>query len=681
MVDAIRYMLGQIEATEQPGDREFKDLIALLTRLNEGKSAESATVPAAEPVRAVAATATPVLEPVQVVAVPPTELPATPAPAPVPTAKPPTEPVIPVASAAVPHEETTPTVHEANENRNSTVSDSTIRVDVVLLDKLMNLVGELVLARNQVLQFTGKHADPTFTATSQRLNLITTELQGSVMKTRMQPIGNVWSKLPRVVRDLATMCGKKIRIEMEGKETELDKTIIEAIKDPLTHIVRNSVDHGVESPEIRIARGKPEEGVLKMRAYHEGGQVNIEISDDGGGIDHERIKQKCLQKGLITPEHAARMNDHEALHLIFLPGFSTAEKITNVSGRGVGMDVVKTNIEKIGGTVDLQSQVDQGTTLKIKIPLTLAIIPALIVTSGGDRFAIPQVSLLELVRLEEDHADQSIEFIHGAPVYRLRGQLLPLAYLNRELKIVEKIESESKAINIVVLHADGHPFGLVVDEINDTEEIVVKPLGKQLKGVASFAGATIMGDGRVALILDVLGLAQSAGVVAEIRDRSILEKAAHTNKTLDTRQTLLLFEAGQGSRMAIPLSMVARLEEFPRSQVERSGAQEVVRYRGQILPLIRVSDHVPSVAKTEQENDPMQVVVYSEQGRSVGLVVGRISDIVQETITVKRHSHGNGIFGSVVIHDKVTDLLDVQAVIRAADPLFYPNTGQLKVAA
>jgi len=699
-VDAVRYMLGQIEATGDPGDKDFTSLINLLTRLNDGASTETGSVaspaprpadttavtgkperaavspapvamvtPSATPISVEASTAASVVEPVAAPVAAPAPAPAVVAAAPVAVAAPHPEsaPATPPAPA-----ENTPDIHDAPESKNSAVSDSTIRVDVVLLDKLMNLVGELVLARNQVLQFTGQGADSTFQATSQRLNLITTELQESVMKTRMQPIGNVWSKLPRVVRDLSTTCGKKVRVDMIGKETELDKTIIEAIKDPLTHIVRNSVDHGIETPEVRLAHNKPEEGVLKMRAFHEGGQVNIEISDDGNGIDVERIKQKCVQQGSITAEQASRMSDHEALHLIFLPGLSTAEKITNVSGRGVGMDVVKTNIEKIGGTVDLQSQPGEGTTLKIKIPLTLAIIPALIVTSGGDRFATPQVSLLELVRLDGDQAEHQIEFIDGVPVYRLRGQLLPLAYLNRELKIADKAEAGTTATNIVVLHADGHPFGLVVDKINDTEEIVVKPLGKQLKGVGSFAGATIMGDGRVALILDVLGVAQSAGVVAEIRDRSILDKEAKAARTTDSRQTLILFEAGQGSRMAIPLSMVARLEEFPSSMVEHSGALEVVRYRGQILPLIRVSKHVPAISEASLENDPMQVVVYSEKGRSVGLVVGRIDDIVQENITVKRHAHGNGIFGSVVIQDRVTDLLDVPAVIRAADPLFYP---------
>jgi two-component system chemotaxis sensor kinase CheA len=691
-VDAVRFMLGQIEITGQPGDRDFSSLIELLTRLNDGKSNKAGSIPSPTPSAAVTAGATtspdqaPVVLTAESTSPPPTKKVAhatvESTARPTVLASVPLSPGTPTSSSPA---ESAPTVHEPAETRNSAATDSTIRVDVGLLDKLMNLVGELVLVRNQVLQFTAQGADSAFLATSQRLNLITTELQGSVMKTRMQPIGNVWGRLPRVVRDLATACGKQVRLEMEGKETELDKTIIEAIKDPLTHIVRNSVDHGIEKPDLRVARGKPEEGCLKMRAYHEGGQVNIEITDDGGGIDYERVKQKALQRGLITPEQVSNMSDHESLLLLFLPGFSTAEKITNVSGRGVGMDVVKTNIEKIGGTVDLQSQPSEGTTLKIKIPLTLAIIPALIVTSGGDRFAIPQVSLLELVRLEGEQARQQIEFIHGTAVYRLRGQLLPLAYLNRELNINEKSESDPAVVSIVVLQADGHPFGLVVDEINDTAEIVVKPLGKQLKGVASFAGATIMGDGRVALILDVLGLAQRARVVTEARDRTLLDNAAQARKTTDARQTLLLFDVGQGSRMAIPLSMVARLEVIPRSSVEHSGTQEVVRYRGQILPLIRVSKYIPAVSVSETSNDDkeqsMQVVVYAEQGRSVGLVVDRIHDIVNETITVKRDACANGIFGSIVIQDKVTDLLDVPAIIRAADPSFYRGASTTQLAA
>ena len=318
--------------------------------------------------------------------------------------------------------------------RGPSASDRTIRLDVSLLDQLMNLVGELVLARNQILQFANNTEESGLLATSQRLNLITTELQEGVMKTRMQPIGNIWSKFPRTVRDLALDCGKQVRVEMEGKETELDKTLIEAIKDPLTHLVRNSVDHGIERPEVRQAAGKDPEGRLFLRAFHEGGQVNIEISDDGAGLDQARIRNKAVLKGLISAEQAGRLTDHEIVNLVFQPGFSTAEKVTNVSGRGVGMDVVKTHIEKIGGTVDLQSKAGQGVMVRMKIPLTLAIIPALIVTSAGERYAVPQVNLLELVRVEAGAGRKGIEMIHGAPVYRLRGRLLPLVYLNRELE-------------------------------------------------------------------------------------------------------------------------------------------------------------------------------------------------------------------------------------------------------
>jgi two-component system chemotaxis sensor kinase CheA len=532
----------------------------------------------------------------------------------------------------------------------------------------MNLVGELVLARNQVLQFTVSQSDSSFIATSQRLNLITTELQEGVMKTRMQPIGNVWSKFPRVARDLATACGKQIRIEMEGKDTDLDKTIIEAIKDPLTHVVRNAADHGIEMPDIRVAAGKPAEGRLFLRAFHEGGQVNIEVSDDGAGIDPEKVKQKAIQRGLITADQGARMSEREILNMIFLPGFSTAEKVTNVSGRGVGMDVVKTNIEKIGGTVDIQSRVGSGTTLKIKIPLTLAIIPALIVMSGGDRYAIPQVSLLELVRLEGEQARRGVERVHGAPVYRLRGNLLPLVYLSRELQTPPELETIDEAVNIVVLQADDRQFGLVVEAINDTEEIVVKPLGKQLKGVSSFAGATIMGDGRVALILDVLGLAQRANVVSEVRDRSLGDTTVQALDHASERRTLLLLGLGADGRMAIPLSMVARLEEFPRTAVERSGQREVVQYRGQIMPLLRLSTLLGMGGGEGEGADPLQVVVYTEHGRSVGLVVDRILDIVDEAITVERQVGRDGILGSAVIQERVTDLLDVHGIIETVDP-------------
>jgi two-component system chemotaxis sensor kinase CheA len=811
MVDAVREILANIEATGQEGDRDYQALIESLTRLESSKP---------EPAPETAALATPKPPPApeedaeeettetdkrlgeilvekgktssaQVVAALDKQTQGDPRRV--------GEILVENGSAKPP--DVLEAIQEQKEIRALAATDSNIRVDVGLLDKLMNLVGELVLARNQILQFSTTQQDPVLLSTSQRLNLITTELQEGVMKTRMQPIGNIWARFPRLVRDLAMSCGKQVRIEMEGKETELDKTLVEAIKDPLTHLVRNAVDHGIETPEERRAYGKPAEGRLFLCAFHEGGQVNIEISDDGAGVNLEQVKQKALDRGLITPDHAARMSDREILNLIFLPGFSTAQKVTNVSGRGVGMDVVKTNVEKIGGAVDMQSRPGQGTTLKIKIPLTLAIIPALMVTTGGDRYAIPQVSLLELVRLEGEQARKGIEMIHGAPVYRLREHLLPLVYLKRELRAivdaraqpdanaelpdfavarskhrqwverlreflegktvltveqagshkgcalgkwlystglreygdipemlelekthagfhalvktivtlrtaghhaqaeqesedvnrtsgkvielltaVEKRVLESQNVNIVVLQADDRHFGLVVDEINDTEEIVVKPLGKQLKGISTFAGATIMGDGRVALILDVLGLAQRARVVSEARDRSVGETTSEAEARHEDSESLLLLRGPDDGRMAMPLSLVARLEEFSRSSVERAEGRYVVQYRGQILPLIQLSSALPerrqqprNLAPSEPggESEKIQVVVYTDQGRSVGLVVDRILDIAHETVKVQKHMGRQGTLGSLVVQGRVTELLDVKGIIQAADPNFF----------
>ena len=470
------------------------------------------------------------------------------------------------------------------------VADSSIRVDVDLLDALMTLVGELVLTRNQIVQHASTRADPGLVRSSQRLNLIASELQEGVMKTRMQPIDSIWSKVPRVVRDLSHTCGKQVRVEMEGKETELDRTILESTKDPLTHLVRNAVDHAIETPEERIAAGKHPEGTLLLRAYHEGGQVNIEITDDGKGIDPAVIGAKAIEKGLVSAEQLGRMTPREIVNLIFLAGFSTAAAVTNVSGRGVGMDVVKTNIEKIGGTIDVQSHVGRGTTFRIKIPLTLAIIPALTVTCAGDRYAIPQVSLLELVRLEGEAVTKGVEQIHGAPVYRLRGSLLPLVYLDRELAVGPgELDRNRDTLFIVVLQAEDRQFGLVVDDVIDTEEIVVKPLGKQLKGIPSFAGATILGDGTVALILDVLAVAQQSNVLVAGRDRGVGDRNARGDAAQSKVESLLVVGLGEGRRMGIPLAMVTRLEEFPVSTIERVGSHEVVQYRGQILPLVRLA--------------------------------------------------------------------------------------------
>lgn len=652
MVDAIRQMLACIEESQTEGDVDYSSLIETLTTLLKGESAEVASAPVET---APVATNEAVETSEEVV--------------PAAESEPAAQVLVPeVKNENSPAKSGEPSGGVASKQEGRGMADTNIRVDVNLLDQLMNLVGELVLARNQILQFNTQGQDSSFTATTQHLNLVTTELQEGVMKTRMQPIGNVWSKFPRVVRDLATSCGKKIRLEMEGKETELDKTLIEAIKDPLTHIVRNSADHGIEGPEERKAAGKNEEGMLKLRAFHEGGQVNIEIIDDGGGIDPAKIKQKALDKSVITQEQAARMSDRELVNLVFAPGFSTAEKVTNVSGRGVGMDVVKTNIEKIGGTVDIQSKHKEGTTLKIKIPLTLAIIPALTVTTGGDRYAIPQVNLLELVLLEGEQAVKSVEFIQGAPVYRLRGNLLPLIYLNEELKVDKKDENDK--INIVVLQADERQFGLVVEEVRDTEEIVVKPLSQQLKGISAFSGATIMGDGKVALILDVMGLAQSARVVNQTRERARLESSEKGGEKSTDKQTLLIFGVGEKGRMAIPLSMVARLEEFKRTDIEKSGEQEVVQYRGEIMPLICLGKMLLGDTSSD-DKETLQAIVYTQNGKSVALVADKILDIVEESITVKRGSNRKGTLGTVVVQDLVTDLLDAEAIVRENDPTFY----------
>ena len=482
------------------------------------------------------------------------------------------------------------------------------------------------------------------------------------MKTRMQPIGVVWNKLPRVVRDIAVSLGKQIRLVMEGEGTELDRTIIEAIKDPLVHLVRNSCDHGIETAESRVLKGKPAQGILTLRAYHEGGQVNIEIGDNGAGIDVQRVKQKAIEKGLIRADQAEKLSDREAVNLIFQPGFSTAAKITNVSGRGVGLDVVKSNIEKIGGVVDVINRPGEGATVKLKIPLTLAIIPGLVVTSGGERFVIPQVSLLELVRLEVDSREKQIESVHGTPVYRRRGKLLPVAYLNQVLGL--PASDQNKAANMVVLQAEDRQFGLIVDDINDTQEIVVKPLGKQLKGIAVYAGATIMGDGKVALILDVLGIGHSSGVLSQ--EKMTQENMAQEKAVIENDQhRLLLFRSGTFERLAIPLSLVARLEEIPRTSVEHSGGRQVVQYRKNILPLATLRTFLEPGLQLDDEADPLQVLVFDNGGRSVGIVVDQILDVSAESVTAHRKTRRKGLLGSAVVGKQVVDFLDLEEVIRS----------------
>ncbi|MGA2448124.1 MAG: chemotaxis protein CheW [Polyangiaceae bacterium] len=694
MVDVVRRILANVEATGGEGAEEIDDVVAQLSRLQKRPTSKpdaatgSAAAPTALPVGppnpgprsapAGAATgsgpqpsstqAAPGEVPGFASAAPPGAAPSLSIPAAV--SDPPSHLFVePLIAPQIPAQSTR---QQHDPPAGSSVAESSIRVDVGLLDRLMNLVGELVLARNQVLQFSAASKDPAVLGTSQRLDLITTELQEGVMKTRMQPIGNVWNKFPRLVRDLAVACNKKVSLQMEGAGTELDRTIIDAIKDPLTHLVRNSVDHGIERPSDRVAHGKPEGGTIIMRAFHEGGKVNIELSDDGQGIDRKQILARAVKRGMISSDRAARMSEREALNIIFLPGFSTAEKVSNVSGRGVGMDVVKTNIERIGGTVDVSTKPGHGTSIKIKIPLTLAIIPALIVTTGGERYAIPQVNLLELVRLEGDHARAGVESIQGAPVYRLRGNLLPLVYLNQVLGYASD-HGASDIVNIIVLQADDRQFGLVVDGVNDTEEIVVKPLGKELKAISAFAGATIMGDGRVALILDVLGVAQRSGVISETRERTLRETLTQDDVRNAGREALLLFQVSEGGRVALPLSKVARLEEFPRAMLERAGKRDVVQYRGEILPLVVLREMLCDDDTVPDASAPLQVVVYSERGRSIGLVVDRILDIVEDDVSVKAAGSREGILGAAVIQGKVTDMLDVHAVIRRFDPQWLPQ--------
>ena len=583
-------------------------------------------------------------------------------------------------------------------------TDSTIRVHVAVLDYLMNLAGELVLARNQVLECTERFDDPDFIAASQRLGLVTTELQVGVMKARMLPIATIWNNFSRVVRDVSLFCGKKVRLETQGKDTEVDRTLIEAMRDPLTHVVRNSIDHGIERPEVRAIAGKPEEGCITLNAFHEGGLVNIEIRDDGAGIDVNKVKQKAIALGLLNADAATRMTDREAIALILTPGFSTAEKTTNLSGRGVGMDVVRTNIEKIGGTVDIVSVSGQGTSVKIKVPLTLAIIPALIITSRGERFALPQINLRELVRLEGETATSGIEQAPGGAVYRLRGKLLPILYLNDELKLSPE-EAKPKSTtdsqrsppafredvtNIVVLSADERTFGLVVDEINDTQEIVVKPLGKQLTNLDCYTGATIMGDGAVALILDAAGLARRAHVSSRTDGTTFVAEAPSAAVETTTTESMVLFHVENAGYMAVPATQVSRLEEIDRSKIEHVGDHDVVQYRGEIMQLISVTptasgrslgvydstvrarDPTPRPHEVCRDNsDSVHVLVFSHGRKKVGLVVDRILDIVDEDITLERPGSHECVRGIGVLAGRVTEFLDVEAVIQRADPTFF----------
>lgn len=672
-IDAVKVLLGRIETTGAEGEDENENL---RDRLDAAYQMGSAVDPlhlvmkAAEkkqtPSVAAVDTTQEVLEATDsAVAGEPVSLPAAPDTRSEMlqdrTSKEPSQ-----ATAAATNEK--PTSAATDGAAELAVTDSTIRVDVNLLNQLMNMVGELVLTRNQLLQAAGSFS-PAVQQTSQRLNSITTELQEGVMKTRMQPIGVIWSKLPRVVRDIAAKCGKQIQIEMSGAETELDKSLIEAIRDPLTHIVRNSCDHGIEQPAERLRKGKQATGILSLRAFHEAGAVNIEISDDGAGIDPARIKAKAVEKNLITPDQASSMSPTEAVNLVFVPGFSTAAQVTSLSGRGVGMDVVKTNIEKISGSVEVALLPQGGTIIKIKIPLTLAIIPGLIVSSDarpdqlpghGDRFVIPQSHLVEMTQVDMTSDSCLVETVHGAAIFRHRGKLLPLIYLSQLLKRATN-DSKVGQINVIILQVTGRQFGLVVDSICDTQEIVVKPLGQQLKQLACYGGATIMGDGRPALILDVGGIARLAGLEAKTQQAPLSNALT---KSAGPTSELLLFRAGDHHRLGLPLSIVNRLEEILVESMELAAGQHVVSYRGELLPLFHVAAFLQKdwQATDLPKTAKIKVVVINNGDRRLGLIVDEIIDIVEGEIDIMRSSTDPLVMGSAVIGGSVTDLLDVSAI-------------------
>jgi two-component system chemotaxis sensor kinase CheA len=638
LLDGLRAILKSIETESTEGEGADAVLISCLEELQAPAFAN-----AKQPVRA-KATATPA---------PP------PPPAPIPS-RVPEQAAAPVPKPAV-EAEADPAKPRAAAG---SAVESSLRVDVVLLNRMMNLVGELVLTRNQVLQATA--ADPNLTLLSRRLDMVTADLRESVMKARMQPVSNIFSKMPRIVRDLSQSLGRRVRLQVEGQDTELDKSLLEAIKDPLTHAVRNSLDHGIEPPEVRQAAGKDPEGTLKLRAAQEGSHVIIEVSDDGAGIAVDKVRQKAIERGLITPDRATQLAERELLQLIFLPGFSTATAVTNVSGRGVGMDVVRTNVEKIGGKVEIDSRAGKGTTLRLRIPLTLAIIPALIVRSVNQSFALPQGALSELVHIPPEQAAASIEWIEDAPLYRLRGKLLPLVFLDRLLMPEGQHKLSTERDNfIAVLDAEGRRFGLVVDGLADPEEIVVKPLSPVLKTIGIYSGATVLGNADLALILDPGAIALKAGVTMSGEEEAVqgaeCEDSADEGKSLD----YLLVEAA-GRKAAVPLPSVLRIEQVPVSRIEYIGYRPILNFEGQLLPV----EDSGGILATAQDNPDAQiiVVVCREGNRQVGIVVSHVLDVAGGGDLFEA-STSNQAGGVTLLKDRVTGVVDLGGVapLPAAD--------------
>ena len=589
--------------------------------------------------------------------------------------------------------------------RRDTVASQSIRVNVDMLENLMTMVSELVLSRNQLLQILRKYDESEFAAPLQRLNLVTTDLQEGVMKTRMQPIGNAWSKLPRIVRDLSLELGKKIELQMVGAETELDRQVLEMIKDPLTHMVRNCADHGIEIPDERRKAGKPETGKIVLKAYHEGGHIIIEIKDDGRGINLDKVRQKILANGMVSEAELEELSEKQLQQFIFKPGFSTADAVTSVSGRGVGMDVVCTNVEKIGGNVELKSAEGKGSTFIIKIPLTLAIVSSLIVECAGDRFAIPQISVEELVRVTSN-SEHRIESINETPVLRLRDQLLPLVALDELLKLrprrdlsqfarthkmakgdavkavadadaadgtegnIAQPDSGDGETFIVVTRVGTYSFGIIVDQVFESEEIVVKPMTPILRGISIFSGNTILGDGSVIMILDPNGIAAASGEVtlAEVRD------AADDDTMQDVgdgdRTTLLVFRAGGDEPKAVPLALVARLEEIDVTKIEEVDNSLMVQYRGQLMPLVSINQ-----AFKRAEEGRQHVIVFTDGDYSMGLMVDEIVDIVEDRLNIELSSDSKGILGTAVIGGNATEVIDTGYYLGNAFGDWYGKAG------
>jgi two-component system chemotaxis sensor kinase CheA len=683
MVDEIRRIMARIDMNGEEGAGDDTALLAKLSEILEESAGSAKTStkrpppptahpPTQSPAEFAASYGASFMHAPTVASMASPAVKAAPPSAPAAVAPP--APAAPAAAA--PRE----TPQDAGEAKGA--QETTVRVHVELLDKLVNLVGELVLVRNQVLQYAASIDDPTFAPIVQRLGLMTTELQEGVMKTRMQPMASLWGKLPRIVRDVAVQCGKRVRLDTEGAETELDRTLIEAVKDPLVHILRNGVDHGIESPEDRVRAGKNPEGRLLLRAFHENGLVVLEIIDDGRGLNQEAIRAKALERGLATEEQLARMSERDVLAFIFHPGFSTAAKVTNISGRGVGMDVVKTNVERIGGTVELLSRFGSGTTVRIKLPLTLAIVPALIVRTCGASYAIPEANVLELVRVDMESANHAVEYVLGSPVYRLRDKLLPLVELGTLLRVdggTSAVDRATGELGIVVLQSNDRLFGLIVDEISDIQDIVVKPLARQLKQVETFAGATILGDGRIALILDVMGVAKRARLESDAAE-SVAGDMPSSMRSYDEGKSFLVCAGTDDGRFALPLELVARLEEFPAEKVERLGGRTAVQYRGHVMPLIDVESLLgggSAVDHVKKSSESLPVIVFSRDGVTAGLAVHRVVDVVEEVTITDRTAGRPGVHGYSVVNGRVTEVLDPPALVRRGVPWFFDSTGEV----